>query len=92
MEPGERRRIERLYQRVVATRTNCRFEDLERLLVACGFERRAPGSGSSHVTFRRPAKGNRPAQRIPIPKHRPVKTYYVNDVLAMLGDRPWEGD
>lgn len=90
MEPSEQRRIERLYERVVATRKNCRFDDLGRLLVACGFVAGAPRSGSSHVTFRRPASSSRPVQRITVPQHRPVGTRYVDEVLALLGERPWK--
>jgi hypothetical protein len=31
-----------LYERVLATQSNCRFDDLDALLVAVGFSKRAP--------------------------------------------------
>ena len=47
----ESKRIQRLYEQVVAHRKNCSFEDLESLLLALGFtERKTSGS---HVFFKR---------------------------------------
>jgi predicted RNA binding protein YcfA (HicA-like mRNA interferase family) len=70
------------------TQKNCRFVDIERLLAACGFD--AGAQSGSHVTFRRAADQKRNALRITVPRHRPVKTRYVKEVLFLIGERPWE--
>jgi len=74
----ESKRIERLYEQVVKTRKNCAFEDLERLLLALGFvERKA---GGSHHIFKLGEK------TISVPKRRPVKEHYVDEVLRLTMD------
>ncbi len=71
----ESKRTERLYEQVVKTRKNCRFEDIERLLLALGFVVRK--SGGSHVIFKRGDK------TISVPNHRPVKEHYVEEVIRL---------
>jgi predicted RNA binding protein YcfA (HicA-like mRNA interferase family) len=70
------KRVLRLFGTVLATRNNCRFGDIARLLEALGYVGRS--SGSSHTTFRRP--GSVP---ITVPFKRPVKRVYVEQVLAI---------
>lgn len=82
MELPKSKRVRRLLDRVIATRKNCAFEDLENLLRALGFSERK--STGSHVFFKR----GRIA--ISIPKNKPVKERYVGQALKiiveMLGD------
>jgi predicted RNA binding protein YcfA (HicA-like mRNA interferase family) len=57
-------------------RHNCRFEDLERLLLALGFTVRR--TSASHVIFKRGAT------KISIPQRKPVKEVYVDLVLDLI--------
>jgi predicted RNA binding protein YcfA (HicA-like mRNA interferase family) len=70
------KRAQRLLERVEDTQSNCRFEDIARLLEALGYEVRA--TGSSHHVFRKSG-----AEPISIPFARPVKSRYVRQVLAV---------
>ncbi|MBC5828914.1 MAG: type II toxin-antitoxin system HicA family toxin [Candidatus Eremiobacteraeota bacterium] len=55
---------------------HCSFEDLENLLLAVGFsERRTTGS---HIFFKRGTLA------ISIPKRKPVKENYVEQVIALI--------
>ncbi len=72
----ESKRAQRLYEQVVKNRKNCSFEDLENLLLAVGFsERKTTGS---HVFFKRGSLA------ISIPKRKPVKENYVEQVIALI--------
>jgi hypothetical protein len=71
-------RVRRLASRVVATKNDCAFADLAALLLAQGFVQRQPGGGGSHYTFKRGSL------RITVPRARPVKRRYVEDVLALI--------
>ncbi|MGA7746348.1 MAG: type II toxin-antitoxin system HicA family toxin [Candidatus Aquilonibacter sp.] len=71
----ESKRIERLYDQVLRNRTNCRFEDIERLLTALGFTVRK--TSGSHVVFKRADK------TISVPRRLPVKEHYVAEVLRL---------
>ena len=74
----ESKRVQRLYEQVVHTRKNCSFEDIERLLIALDFsERKTTGS---HVIFKR----GRIA--ISIPKRKPVKEHYVEQVITIVDE------
>ena len=58
---------------------NMRFDELRRILESYGYTMHAPGSGSSHYTFRK--KGKNP---ITIPKHEPIKRVYIEIVREMV--------
>jgi hypothetical protein len=75
----ESKRAQRLYDQVVANRKNCRFEDLQALLLAVGFTERKPRGGGSHYFYKLGPLS------ISIPRHKPVKTVYVERVLELLG-------
>ena len=77
------KRVQRLYEAVVAQRKNCSFADLERLLLAIGFVMRQ-GKGS-HVVFKR---GH---VTITVPRRRPVKEHYVEEVLRLTADALADG-
>ena len=66
---------DKLIQRIKSLDKNLRFEEIEKVLEYFGYEVKAPRSGSSHYTFRK--KGCR---KITIPKHRVIKTVYVETV------------
>ena len=56
-----------------------RFDELRKVLEFYGYTMRAPGSGSSHYTFRKPG-----CQPITIPKHEPIKKIYVEMVKQVV--------
>jgi predicted RNA binding protein YcfA (HicA-like mRNA interferase family) len=72
------KRLQRLFDQVVKNRKNCRYEDLERLLLAAGFTlRRARGS---HIIFKHGSK------ILSVPKRRPVREHYVDEVISMIAE------
>ena len=72
------KRLQRLHDHVLGNRKNCRYEDLERLLLAAGFTLRK--TGGSHMIFKRGA------QILSVPRRRPVKEHYVDAALSMIFD------
>lgn len=70
------KRLQRLYDRVNDNRKDCSFEDIERLLIALGFVART--SSGSHVFFKRGSLA------ISVPKRKPVKEIYVDQVLGLV--------
>ena len=56
-----------------------RFDELRKVLESCGYAMHAPGSGSSHYTFRKQGKSP-----ITIPKHEPIKKVYVEMVRKVV--------
>lgn len=63
---------DKLLTRICSLSKDIRFDELRKVMNSYGYEMSAPGSGSSHYTFRK--KGCRP---ITIPKHDPIKKIYV---------------
>ena len=63
---------DKLILRIKSLDKNMRFEELQKVLEAYGYEMNAPKGGSSHYTFRKDGE-----MAITIPKHRPVKNFYV---------------
>ncbi len=63
---------DKLFERICSCPSDARFEELRKVLEKLGYTAGSPGSGSSHVTFRKP--GRCP---ITIPKHEPIKKVYV---------------
>jgi predicted RNA binding protein YcfA (HicA-like mRNA interferase family) len=72
------KQAQRHYERVFATRNNCDFDDLRRLLEAVGYTVRQPRRGGSHYIFKRGSS------TITVPRARPVKRQYVNAVLEII--------
>jgi predicted RNA binding protein YcfA (HicA-like mRNA interferase family) len=70
---------EKLLARVLSLDKNLRFEELKKVLESYGYVMNAPGSGSSHFTFRK--EGHNP---ITIPKHSPIKRIYIEMVKAVV--------
>lgn len=72
---GDVSRWEKLLARLYSLPNDMRFQDLQKVLLACGYEESIPRSGSSHHTFRK--EGRMP---ITIPVHGRIKTVYVEMV------------
>lgn len=70
---------DKLISRIMSLDNDMRFEELRRVLESYGYTMRAPGSGSSHCTFRK--EGKNP---ITIPKHEPIKKIYVEMVRLVV--------
>ena len=70
---------DKLLRRICALSKDLRFEELRKVLESYGYTMYAPGSGSSHYTFRK--SGCSP---ITIPKHEPIKKVYVEMVKRVV--------
>jgi predicted RNA binding protein YcfA (HicA-like mRNA interferase family) len=70
------KRLQRLCEQVAKNRKNCRYEYLERLLLAAGFTLRK--TGGSHMIFKRGA------DILSVPRRRPVKEHYVDEALSII--------
>jgi len=74
-------KAEKLLQKVRRNPKTVSFHDLDKILLAHGFERRQPRGGSSHYVY------SRGQQRVTVPYKRPfVKAYYVKVVLSILDE------
>jgi len=70
---------DKLIQRIKSLDKNLRFEEIQKVLEYFGYEMKVPRGGSSHYTSRK--KGCR---KITIPKHRVIKTVYVETVRDII--------
>jgi len=70
---------DKLIDRVCSLSADMRFSELQKILESYGYTIHAPGSGSSHYTFRKPGKSP-----ITIPKHEPIKRIYVKMVREVV--------
>ena len=74
-------KLEKLLQRIKNNPKTVRFEELDKILTREGYERRQPGGGSSHYTYKK--SGNR---SLTVPRQTPyVNECYVINVLEELG-------
>ncbi|MCR4672303.1 MAG: type II toxin-antitoxin system HicA family toxin [Lachnospiraceae bacterium] len=70
---------EKLLSKILSLDKNMRFDELRKVLESYGYTMHAPGSGSSHYTFRKKDKSP-----ITIPRHEPVKKAYVEMVRMVV--------
>lgn len=70
---------DKLLLKIIKLSKEVRFEELKKVLESYGYKMNAPGSGSSHYTFRK--SGCVP---ITIPKHEPIKKVYVEMVKKIV--------
>ena len=68
-----------LLSRILSLDKSMRFDELRKVLESYGYTMSAPGSGSSHCTFRKQGKSP-----ITIPRHEPIKKVYVEMVRAVV--------
>ena len=77
---------EKLLRRILALSKDLRFDELRKVLESYGYVMKAPKSGSSHYTFRKP--GSNP---ITVPKDEPIKRVSVEMVRdGVLEDVSYE--
>lgn len=73
---------EKLLERIRNNPKTVTFEEVDKILCRIGFERRQPGGGSSHYTYRKQGK-----PPLTIPKKSPyVKEEYIKLVIAALDE------
>ena len=70
---------DKLIEKILNLSKDMRFDELRKVLESYGYVMNAPGSGSSHYTFRKPG-----AMPITIPKHEPIKKIYVQMVKEIV--------
>ncbi len=74
--------LEKLLERIRNNPKTVTFDELDKILCRNGYEKRQPGGGSSHYTFRKSGK-----PPLTIPKKSPyVKEEYVKLVIEALGE------
>ncbi|MEG0722566.1 MAG: type II toxin-antitoxin system HicA family toxin [Lachnospiraceae bacterium] len=78
---------DKLLDRICSLSKDMRFDELRRVLEACGYEMKAPKSGSSHVTFRKPG-----CMPITIPKHEPIKKIYIQMVKEAVESEEYDDE
>ncbi|HAG10905.1 MAG TPA: toxin HicA [Desulfotomaculum sp.] len=72
-------KLEKLLQKIKNNPKQVRFDELDRILTRAGFERRQPGSGSSHYYY---TKG---PLMISVPYRQPyILTTYVVAAIKLL--------
>ena len=70
---------DKLIARICSLSNDLRFDQIEKVLISCGYEVNSPRGGSSHYTFRKPG-----CMPITIPKHEPIKKVYVEMVKKVV--------
>lgn len=70
---------EKLLHKLKKLSPDMRFEELQKILESYGYQKDAPRSGSSHVSFRKKGKAV-----ITIPKHKPIKKIYIKLVKDVV--------
>lgn len=70
---------DKLIQRISSLSKDLRFDELRKVLEACGYTMYSSRGGSSHYTFRKPG-----CMPITIPKHEPIKKVYVEMVKRVV--------
>ena len=72
-------KFEKLLLKIKNNPKNVRFEELDKILLKSGFQKRQPGKGSSHYTY---TKGT---ARLSVPFEQPhIKRRYVELALKLL--------
>ena len=69
----------KLIERICNLSKDLRFDELRKVLESYGYVMNAPGTGSSHYTFRKQG-----CQPLTIPKHEPIKKVYVEMVRQIV--------
>lgn len=72
-------KFEKLLQRIKMLDNNMRFDEVRKVLESYGYTMSGPGSGSSHMVFRK--NGCTP---ITIPVHEPIKRVYILMVKEVI--------
>jgi len=73
-------KFDKLYAEIVRNPKDVKFEELEKLIIRFGFERRKQRSGSSHFQYAHPDL----TEILTIPFARPIKSIYVRQALDAI--------
>jgi len=71
-------RKQKLYEKLKNNPESGSFEDVDNLLIWCGFERRR--TSGSHYTYKRKGYPN----LVTVPRHKPLKVIYVKQAIAFF--------
>ncbi len=70
---------EKLYQRILGLPKDLRYEELDKVLIACGYELdRTNGSHAVYIKL--------DCNSLTIPRVTPVKSYLIRQVLMEIGE------
>lgn len=72
-------KLDKLVNRILNVPKDMRFDEVKKVLEKYGYKTEQPKGGSSHYTFRK--EGCEP---ITIPKHSPIKRFYVKMVKEVV--------
>lgn len=74
--------LQKLYERIKNNPKTVRFDELDKILMKAGFDKRAPRGGSSHYTYIMPGK-----LPLTVPFKQPyIKRIYVEKAIEAVGD------
>ena len=73
-------KFDKLYAEIVRNPKDVKFEELEKLIIGFGFERRKQRSGTSHFQYSHPDL----IEILTIPFARPIKAVYVKEALYAI--------
>lgn len=73
-------KFDKLYAEIVRNPKDVKFEELEKLIIRFGFERRKQRSGTSHFQYTHPDL----TEILTIPFARPIKSVYVKEALDAI--------
>ena len=72
-------KLEKLLEKIKNNPRHVRFEELDKILIRAGFEKRQPRKGLSHYLYRKRDK------IISIPYNEPhIKAHYVKEAISAL--------
>lgn len=77
-------REEKIVRKMLQSRSNVRFEDVDNLLRRRGFEVRQPSGGSSHYIYTRSSDGMRTTVVKPHGSNKTVHPKKVDELVEML--------
>lgn len=78
---------DKLLYRVRNLSGDLRFDELRKVLEACGYIMNKPRGGSSNYTFRKQG-----ARSITVPKHKTIKKIYVEMVREIVEEEEKENE
>ncbi len=75
-------KILKLYEKISRQPTppDIRFDEIDKLMIYYGFERRQPSRGGSHYIYTHPKIETRPT----IPKNNPVRRAYIKQAIQAI--------
>ncbi|MDA8228661.1 MAG: type II toxin-antitoxin system HicA family toxin [Desulfitobacterium hafniense] len=73
-------KFDKLYTQIVNNPKDVSFEDLDKILIRYGFNRRQSRKGTSHYTYTHPAL----TEIVTVPFARPLKAVFVKEAINVI--------